>query len=167
MTTDVWQKEQPTSRKHAATSMGTMRGSGQQQLCNPKSQRAIQLPAWTTGAPERKLIPAQEHKVGLEFSVPHRITHLKGEKTVELQLKSGKKLLSWIRWNTNWNLDIFSLSKGDKDNVLIPDDPFLWRHPDLIWQDCSLRWPLCHAAIIRQMCLIHFFLFKLIYYIIC
>ena len=43
---------------------------------------------------------------------------------------------------------------------------FLWRRPELVRQDCSLRWPLCHAPIIRQVCLIHSCLFKLIYYII-
>ena len=31
---------------------------------------------------------------------------------------------------------------------------FLWQRPELVWQDCSLQWPLCHVLILGQKCLI-------------
>ena len=39
---------------------------------------------------------------------------------------------------------------------------FLCRCPELVWLDCSLQWLLCHAPIIRQKSLIHFYLLKFV-----
>ena len=41
---------------------------------------------------------------------------------------------------------------------------FLWRCTGLVWQDCSLQWPLWYSPIIRQKCLIHSYLLKFILY---